>query len=366
MRRASPAVVAAAAFVACGGAPETAFAEPHFAVAKGLPCSACHQHPAGGGQRTAYGNVYAQTELAATRVGPADADLWTGEVTRWLSVGADLRADVRYVDVPGAEERSAFELRRGTAYLRADVVPQRLSITVDQQFAPGSSLNREAYLRLNDRSGRFFVIGGQFFLPYGLRLQDDTAFVRLVTGTNFASPDRGVQLGFEDGPWSTQFAVTNGSGGGAEIDDGKQFSGVARYLGSRWLIGASASANDADGGDRDMQGLFGGLRTGPVAWLAAVDRINDDLPAGGSQDRLAGYVEANWLFARGHNLKFAWDYFDPDDDTDEDHNVRWSLLWEYTPMQFLQLRSGARIHDGVREDDLLNRDEYFIEVHGFL
>jgi hypothetical protein len=50
---------------------------------------------------------------------------------------------------------------------------------------------------------------------------------------------------------------------------------------------------------------------------------------------------------------------------DEDHQARWSLLWEYTPMQFLQSRVGVRIYDGIPQVNAQNRDEYFAEIHGF-
>jgi hypothetical protein len=359
---------AVVAILLCAGvavASDKACAEPYLAAYKGMQCSSCHSHPAGGGMRTVYGSTFAQTELPARRIGPADADPWTGEVSRWLSIGANLRADYRYVDTPGQDVASSFDVRRGTAYLEARLVPDRLSVYVDQQFAPGATLNREAYVRLNSAGGRFHLVAGQFFLPYGLRFQDDTAFVREVTGTNFTNPDRGLQVGYEAGPWSTQLSLTNGTGGGTEIDTGKQLSWIAQFVRQGWRLGTSVNFNDSDAGDRQMQNLFLGLRTGPIVWLAEADLIQDDLPVGGRRDAIAGYLEANWLLLDGHNLKFAYDYFDPDDDLDEDHNVRWSLLWEYVPMQFLQLRVGARIYDGPQQNDFLNREEYFVEIHAF-
>lgn len=352
-----------AALVAWAG--HAARAEPYLAVYKGLKCSACHSHPAGGGKRTTYGNTFAQTELPAERIGAPEAELWTGTMSRWLSIGANLRADYRYTDTPGEDALSEFAIQRGTVYAEASLVPNRLSLYVDEQFAPGGSINREAYVRLNDAGGSFHVIAGQFFLPYGLRFQDDTAFVREATGTNFNNPDRGVQVGYEAGPWSTQLSVTNGTGGGAEVDSGKQASWVAQFVQEAWRIGASFNVNDADAADRQMQNLFFGLRTGPVVWLGEADLIVDDLPDGTERDAIATYLEVNWLFRTGHNLKFAYDYLDPDDDVDEDHAVRWSLVWEYVPMQFLQLRVGARTYDAPPEDAFLNRDEYFIEIHAF-
>lgn len=340
-------------------------AEPYFALQKGLQCSSCHSHPAGGGLRTVYGNTYAQLELPVERAGDKNASLWTGEVLEWLSVGANLRAEYLSVDTPGAETTSEFDIVRGTIYIEAQVIPNRLSLYLDQQVAPGASLNREAYLRLNSVDRRFSFVAGQFFLPYGIRLQDDTAFIRRFTGINFNIPDRGIQAGFESGPWSTQLSVTNGSGGGSEIDTGKQVSGIASFVKPLWRVGVSVNSNNADGGDRLMQNVFVGLKTGPIVWLAEANLIADDLVAGGERDGVAGLLEANWLIRRGHNLKLSYDYFDPDTDLSENHLVRFSLVWEYTPMQFLQARLGARAYDGIPQISFQNRDEFFAEIHGF-
>ena len=340
-----------------------ASAEPYLAVYRGLQCSACHSHPAGGGKRNAYGNAFAQTEMPAQRLG--DADVWSGEPGKWFAIGGNFRAEYRYVDTPNQAEVSSFDVSRGTIYLEANLIPGRLSFYVDQQFAPGGSLNREAYVKVKSGTGKWHLAAGQFFLPYGLRLQDDTAFIRQATGVNFNNPDRGLQVGYESGPWSTILSLTNGSGGASDTDTGKQVSFIANYVVARWRAGLSFNVNDDDLGDRQMQGVFVGLRTGPIAWLAEVDWITDDLPLGGEQDSLTGLVEANWLFAKGHNLKVSYDYFDPDDGISEDQQARYSIVWEYTPMQFLQGRIGARSYDGIPQVDDQNRDEFFLELHGF-
>ncbi|MEO1248041.1 MAG: hypothetical protein AAFX56_20370 [Pseudomonadota bacterium] len=345
--------------------PERASAEPYLAVQKGLHCSACHSHTAGGGRRIAYGNVFAQNEMPAETVGGGEQGIWTGQVMKFLAVGGNFRSRYESIDIPGNEELSEFDVTRGTVYLEATLIPNRLSVYVDQQLAPNGSLNREAYAKVRDRSGKWHLAGGQFYLPYGLRLQDDSAFIRRTTGINFETPDRGLQLGYENGSWSTIVSATNGSGGGAEIDDGKQFSAVTTWVRPGWRVGASFNDNNADAGDRQMFNVFAGLRTGPVAWLAEVDRIRDDLDGGATRDAIAGLVEGNWLLRKGHNLKIGYEYFDPDDDLDEDHQVRWSAIWEYTPIQFLQGRVGVRLYDGVPESDFDNRDEYFLELHGF-
>ena len=340
-----------------------ASAEPYLAVYKGLQCSGCHSHPAGGGKRNAYGNAFAQTEMPSQQLG--DADVWSGELGKWLAIGGNLRAEYRYIDTPNQPEVSGFDVSRGTVYLEANLIPGRLSLYVDQQFAPGGSLNREAYVKVQGGAGKWHLAAGQFFLPYGLRLQDDTAFIRQATGVNFNNPDRGLQVGYESGPWSTMLSLTNGSGGVVDNDTGKQVSFVANYAVERWRAGLSFNFNDDDFGDRQMQNLFFGLRTGPIAWLAEVDWINDDVPLVGERDSLAAFAEANWLFAKGHNVKISYDYFDPDDGVSEDHQARYSIVWEHTPMQFLQGRIGVRSYDGTPQVDTENRDEFFVELHGF-
>lgn len=347
--------------VACA----VATAEPYLAVSKGMHCSSCHSHPSGGGKRNVYGNVYAQTELPAQRIGDPSAKLWTGEVFAWLSVGADLRASYESVEVPNAGSESDFDVTRGTVYVEATLVPNRLSIYVDQRFAPDSIENRELYLKWKATDGKFHIAAGQFFVPYGLRLEDDSAFVRQASGVNFNIADRGVQLGYESGPWSTQLSLTNGTGTGSVLDSTDQVSFVTQYVQPLWRAGVSLNANDSDAGDRQMQNVFFGLRTGPLVWLAELDFISDEVPAAPSQDAIAGLLEGNWLFRKGHNLKVSYEYLDPNDSISEDHQVRWSLLWEYTPMQFLQGRLGARFYDGIPQVDVQNRDEFFIELHGF-
>jgi hypothetical protein len=344
------------------GATHSASAEPYFAIQKGMHCSSCHSNPAGGGLRTTYGNAFAQSELAKRRIG--DGAFWTGEVTQWLSVGGDFRASYKDVDIPNRSTTSDFDVDRGAIYLEVSIIPGRLTLYVDEKVAPDEIENREAYIRLNSMDAKWFVAAGQFFLPYGLRLQDDTSFVRLATGINFANWDRGVQGGYVSGPWSIIASATNNSGGGRS-SSGEQVNLISSYVTANWRVGASFNVNDDDAGDRTMFGFFGGLQTGPVAWLAEIDSIRDDVAPGVTANAFAGLLEANWTIFDRHNLKLSYDYLDPNNDISEDHQVRYSVVWEHSPIQFLQARAGYRLYDGIPQVDAQNRKELFIEIHGF-
>jgi hypothetical protein len=343
-----------------------AAAEPYLAVRQGLACSGCHVNPTGGGLRNAAGNAFAQNELAARRIDTGEAP-WLGDLNRFVSLGGDFRGSATYTDFPESEDQDlAFAVDELRAYLDLHVIPGRLSVYLDQKFAPGDSRNLEAYARVSlDESNRYYVKAGQMYLPFGLRIEDDTAFARQVSGIGFDTPDNGVELGLQSGPWNAQVAVTNGTGGGAESGSGKQWSLRGEHVRSSWRLGASYNFNDAEAADRHMAALHAGLRTGPIAWLAEVDYIEDRGLPGGDLSRWVGLIEGNWTPRRGHNLKVTVESLDPDTDADDDEQDRYSLVYEYSPFQFLQLRGGLRFYDDIQGADAQNRRFGFIELHGY-
>ncbi len=238
-------------------------------------------------------------------------------------------------------------------------------VYADQSLGPGGSDNREAYAKLAFDDGKYYVKAGHMYLPYGIRLQDDNAFIRAVPGINYETPDNGVELGLELASWTAQLAISNGSGGGAEQDNGKQYSLRGEFVQPIWRLGASANYNDAAGGRRKMGNVFAGLRMGPIAWLAEADYIVDDGFPTGRRRTWAGLLEGNWELLQGHNLKVTGELLDPDTNVLNDQNARWSDVYEATPIQFLQLRGGFRYYDGIPQNDLQNRRVAFVELHGF-
>jgi hypothetical protein len=362
IRRNRIAGVLLVAGVALNGA---ASAEPYFAVREGMKCASCHVAASGGGMRTPLGNAWAHTVMPARKVETAGAEEWTGSINPYLAVGGNLRAGYSFVDLGAADAQSQFDIEEARAYLGVNIVPGRLLVYVDQRVAPGTGTNLEAYARYSSADQSWYVRAGQLYLPYGWRLEDDSAFVRQVTGINFAAPDRGLEVGWEAAHLSAQLAVTNGTAAGPEVDRGKQVSLRVEHIQSSWRLGAGANYNDADAGARRMEGVFAGLRTGPIAWLAEADRVTDDNPLGGKREQWAGLLEGNWSVLPGHNLKLTAELFEPDADLDEDEQNRYSIVWEYTPIQFAQLRIGARVYDGIPQSDLQNRKLYFISINGF-
>jgi hypothetical protein len=338
-------------------------AEPYLAAKMGMKCAQCHSNPTGGGLRNVFGNTFAQTTLAQKRLG-AEEDLWTGQVNKWISLGANARANYTYLEVPNEGETNEFETEEARAYLEFAAIPGRLSVYLDQRVAPGNSENMEANARFWIRENALYVKAGRMYLPFGYRFEDDNAFVRQLSGVNMQAPDEGVEVGIESGSWSAQLALSNGSGGGEEADHGKQITTRLEYVQPRWRAGASVLFNDAEAGQRKGAGVFGAFNAGPVTLLGEVDFIDDE-GIGNGTELLATLAEADWALGQGHNVKFAYEWFEPSEDVDEDEQTRSSLLYEWTPIQFLQLRAGVRIYDGIPQNDTQNRRQAFLQLHGF-
>ena len=342
-------------------------AEPYLAIQTGLRCAQCHVNQTGGGMRTPFGNRFAQTQIAAHPLAGDDV-AWLGRIDSYFGAGANVRAATTRTEVAGTRQSERLDLRDARIYLSVTPIPDRLSLYLDQYLGPGPGQNREAFVRYSAADGSHYLKAGRLYLPFGWRLQDNSAFVRSQTAIDMAGPDLGVELGLDRGPLSLQFAVSNGTFGKSEVDNGKQYSLQLAYIQDAWRLGGAANYNDQDIGDRAAWGLFAGLRSGPVSWLAEVDLIEDRSFAAAAGRKLRSFawlLEGNWRIVQGHNLKVSAEGLNPDRDGPADRQTRFSAIYEYTPLPYLQLRGGTRRNDGPPDFPLQNRHLYFIELHGF-
>jgi hypothetical protein len=356
--------IIAATTVLCAAlhAPD-AHGEPYLAVQEGYKCNVCHVNPTGGGLRNSFGVLYAKVLLPAT---PLDDTLgaWNGKLVDPVRVGGDLRAEWSDSSVPGSPSVRQFALEQFRVYGDVAIVPERLGIYVDEQVAPNAAQNMEAYLRYGNTSDGPYLKGGQFYLPFGWRLQDQTAFVREVSGISMTTPQQGVELGYERRAWSAQLDETNVPASGSGEKPGHQTTIQSVFVQPVWRLGGAASFTQSDVGNRRVVGLFAGLKTGPVAWLGEIDRVHDDsFPGGRTLD--GGLIEADWRVLRGHNLKLTAESLDPDRAVRQNREARYSIVYEYTPMSFLQFRAGYRRYRGIPQSDVENQRLSFVELHGY-
>jgi len=349
-------------------------AEPYLAILEGYQCSKCHVNMTGGGKRTEYANIYTQTRLAKSfwnwrdMLGESDEDdenpsrsdssssFFSGRLNDYIAIGGDLRMRYEQTKTPNNPTEDVFDQRKQNIYLQIDLIPERLMF---YQTLSGGGDAREIFGLLKWKS--FYVKAGEFFLPYGLRLLDDSAATRAVTGFTYGTTDAGVEIGYEPNNWAIHIAATNGTGASLETNRSKRVTASLAYMRKGFRVGSSYSTNsDAQGVETVIYGMHGGVQLGRVGILAAADIIDDS-----TDEEFVSIVELNLLLSRGNNLKFSYEYHDPSDEIAQNARERFSLVWEPFLNQFTQFRAGVRDNRGIPQSDVQNKTEYFLELHLF-
>ncbi len=340
-------------------------AEPYLAVKNNLQCAACHVNPIGGGARTAYGALYG-TQMLPQHAG-SGTQFDAGNISDTFRIGANFRANYYQhdSDEDSAGDTKTFQTQTGQVYFIFQPKDSRFTLYVDEQIAPGTALNRETFIlaRLGDN---YYVKAGKLMLPYGIRLEDNTAFIRQASGINFQNSDNGVELGLQYTNTLINFAISNGTTGLTNDDKRMQYLGRIEYLHGNWRVGASAIVNDAELGQRRMFNIFGGFNWLGFTFLAEADHIADEsvsfVPDTYQKQRV-GLFEINRELTKGVNLKFTTEYLDPDSNIAENQRTRNSLLVEYTPFSNLQLRVGLRKGEDIPQRVEDNYRDFFAQLH---
>lgn len=337
-------------------------AEPYIAYKNNLKCSACHVNPNGGGARNDFGQVYGQNVLAVKPLAFDTAKLT--KVSSFLNLGMDVRFNATRKKDDAGNTSNSFDTASALLYVDVNIGDSGLSFYLDEQVAPGSAINREAYV-MYKFDNKHAVKAGKMFLPYGMRVEDDDAFIRQATGMNFDNNDNGVALALDYERATVDLFVSNGTSAATNDDDNFLYGIRGEKLFSNFRFGATAVINDRDQQTR-MLNLYGGVQFDDFTLLAEVDSIQLEAANsfnGQDIDQLASLFEINYQWKQGINFKVTAEYFDPDRDVDEDEQTRYSLIAEYTPISSVQLRFGIRTQEDIPQKPTRNVDTLFIQSH---
>ncbi|WP_395344516.1 hypothetical protein PN836_007045 [Ningiella sp. W23] len=338
----------------------SAKAEPYLAVKTGAKCSACHINPLGGGQRTKFGNMYGHVQLPASMSNMTNADI--GKLTDYLSVGGNFRYNAQASRDDADATSSTFRVDSAQVYVAIQPKDSKFSFYIDQQIAPGAAVNREAFV-MYKFSGNHYVKAGKMYVPYGWRLEDDTSFVRQVTGFNFDSSDNGVELGLEYDKTIVNFFVTNGTSSVANNDDNFLYGAKIEQLFDGFRVGSTVVLNSADRNEQRYFNVYGGWAWKKFAFLAEANVIQTSQDEGPDVEEFVSLIEANYEVIKGLNLKLTGEYYDPDRDISSNQETRYSVVVEYAPISNLQLRGGIRTSEGIPQQPSRTNDFVFLQTH---
>lgn len=342
--------------------PSQLLAEPYMAIrgiTLGLKCSSCHVNRTGGGQRTGMGAVHGVTDLPWKKI--------EVKVMHWtlfddlISFGADFRF-LNQTTFLEENTMNTFQTDKANVYLSVRLVPDRVSLHLDESIAPGGAQSREVF-GLVDLPASGWLKGGKFLLPYGLRLEDDRAFIREVPGINYTTPDLGFEVGFEPGKWTIVSSFTNGTSGSIDTNTSKQVVGTLAYVSDSFRLGASGSYNSGAESSKNSAAIWGGFRYGRAVFLTEVDFVRDEITSVQKRSRIVTYAETDFLIGNGWNLKAAYEYYDPDVDIEENQRDRIIIGIEPFLAPFIQAALFYRFNQSIPQNRAQNADELTFRFH---
>src|SRR3989337_2495137 len=113
---------------------------------------------------------------------------------------------------------------------------------------------------------------GRFKVPYGIRLDDHTSFVKDMLGFGNRSQDNGIEIGFTPATFFWYLSLTNGAGDPVFPFDDNRFKAATSKGGftiKHFGLGTSFSYNRAKfTGDRVRAGIFGSFSLRNFVFLA--------------------------------------------------------------------------------------------------
>jgi len=354
-------------------------AEPYFMVRAGAKCSDCHTNLTGGGKRTAFAHIHAHDILNDVDVLPipAGAKAFNGDLNDWVSIGSDLRVrnTTVFADDPDKNgqvkndrftrnnvESSDLAVQEFNLYTQVDLWPDVLSLYADENFNGGAT-NREAMAIIRGfLPYDTYIKGGRLFPTFGLRVQDDDAYIRRRTGFTFQNPDEGGEIGFSPGPFFLASSLTNGAGGDTDFLSTVNGYGVFTDLPVvRSVLAGASFARQSN--KRNVGGFYGGTNLWKFTWIAEMDVYNDRTVATAKRrDRYAAYSELHFLAFEWLDLRSTFEFIRVSNDNDQ---TRWTLGAEPFINRFLQPRIQYRVNNGPKTDPTLNQCELWIELHMF-
>ncbi len=330
---------------------------PLYATRQGLPCSACHFDPQGGGARREIGFLYERN-----RHDMAPEERWadillSNKVGDALYFGTNLRQQYTYVSEveSGGTAVSTFFPMQGAFY--AVFAPMA---NVTAQYNRDLRTTRDAWVMVHDLPAGMYVKAGQFRVPFGLRMDDHTGAMRAgfrdapagSFGTSGFLPydPRNVEGGLEVGatpfaavPVLFTAAITNG--GEAFTQDAQALTARASYTSGRVMTGASGYHNyRSTTRDSDWRtSAWAGFAATPALVVMGEGGVGESESDGGLVRRTRGFwAEADYRVSRTVLVRAKYDYVDQDQDTAGLAQERYTVESDLTFLPFVDVKVSLR------------------------
>lgn len=361
-------------------APAPASAEPFLMVRSGAKCNDCHVNQTGGGMRTAFAHIHAHDILHDLQLLPIPkgVERFDPQLHSHVRIGTDVRIrdTMLFEDKPNKQgdvrnnrawrkylTSNDFDVPQARFYALVDLWPEVASLYVDESFSGGAE-NRELF-------GMFrgflpydtYFKGGRFYPTFGLRPQDDAAFIRSAVGYTFQNPDEGIEIGFAPGPFFLAMDVTDGIEGDTDVAYNiNGYTLIDELPVVQNVLAGMSYARQSN--KRWVMGWYGGANIWKFSGIGEFDYIDDrtlgSLPA---RDKFAAYAELNFLMFDWLNARGTFNFLDVAGDR---NRTQYTIGLEPFIDKFFQPRIQYRINNGPPSQPAQNTAELWFELHIFM
>lgn len=356
---------------------------PKFATRQGAKCQSCHINPTGKGMRSTFGSTYGREELTMTTYKEeTDIEDYSPALNDFFTVGMDYRTLFYYRE---QNSTSSFFQMQGDLYLDL-----RLNRKFRIYFDKGLYSGFEAFGLAKVLPLDGYVKVGNFIPAYGLKMDDHNLLIRSGTffplnpaiasypsglGFGQGGEDTGIELGFNPSIFTVNIGLFNGRKGGLTGTAGTKNKAVVIRADANvqtdlinFNVGASLYNLPTPGGPGKTQitGAFGVLSLANNLTLQGeYDIISTHHPV--LNKTVSGniiYGELNYLLFSGVDLKFGYEFYDPNLKLKDGSITRWTIGAELFPLTGVEVRPLYRINQ-EKPTDLLN-NELHVLFHFYL
>ncbi len=334
------------------GIESRAAALPIYASREGRTCVSCHYDPNGGGMRNDFGFLYCKN-----RHGLDTEQKWASvtvdpRINEWISLGMDTRVLYIASHTDGGRTLGLSTFFPMQGQLNIALTPHdNLTVVASRGIVIDSDayVARELYGLIHGFPYALYGKVGRFRLPFGLRQDDHTSYIRSVDFLpyNSQADDAGIELGAAGTKYFGQLSFTNGSGT-ISGERAQTFAGKVGMAGQHLAAGISGFhqflESSAASDDRwAAYAMSTWERFTALGELGGGQTTSQD--SLGARRLYAAFAELDYRAARGINIRTKYDVLDPNRDLSGDRFRRWLIEVDVAPVPFTELKLSFRVHD---------------------
>jgi hypothetical protein len=351
---------------------------PRFSAYTGDKCADCHYNPSGGSMRNKYGINFAKKFLGLDVLKKYSiSENFDPQITKNFSLGGDVRMVYSENQMTNQSTQKQILTMQGDLYLNATVNKYITVFIAPGIQIPSVPTKPEVYGMVSNLPLFLYLKAGRFIPNYGTRIPEHRAFQRADLLNAPHSADAGLEIGFSPIP---QFDFSIGIFNGLRtqffdadpkkmaVMNGSFYTVINENFNmaiSSFLYSNPFNYLDPNTGfltDASNRAIGGSLRFGVLQKICLIGEVNfletrliDVLTRS-----LYYFNEFDIMIIKGFELRYQFEYKDPNRDLSTDRLMRHSFGFSFFPLFGLETETMLRF---LIDDRAENTNELQINFH---